>query len=87
MTRDEARAWYVNVLLDKIREDTYPSATQMSMIEEALAKTPQLIPDYLDVLLDKVADQRFPSIPMLQRIQEISEQLPKTAPQGASAEG
>jgi hypothetical protein len=79
MTRDEARAWYVNVLLDKIREDEYPSATHMSMVEEALAQTPQLIPDYLDVLLGKVADQRFPSIPMLQRIQEISEKLPQRA--------
>jgi hypothetical protein len=80
MTRDEARAWYVNVLLDRIREDEYPSATHMGMVEAALAQTPQLIPDYLDVLLDKVADQRFPSIPMLQRIQEISEKLPQRAP-------
>jgi len=78
MTRDEARAWYVNVLLDQIREDRYPSATQMSMVEQALEYTPQLIPDYLEVLLDKVNDERFPSIPMLHRIQEVSELLPKT---------
>lgn len=77
MTRDEARAWYVNVLLDKIREDPYPSATQMSMVEQALAQTPQLIPDYMDVLLEKVADEKYPSIPMLQRIQSVAEMLPR----------
>jgi hypothetical protein len=77
MTRDEARAWYVNVLLDKVREDKYPSATHMSMIEAALERMPQLIPDYMDVLLDKVADERFPSIPMLQRIQGVAEMLPR----------
>ena len=76
MTRDEARAWYVNVLLDKIRSDPYPSATQMTMVETAIVRTPELIPDYLDVLIDKVANDNFPSIPMLERIQRIGEQLP-----------
>ena len=76
MNKDEARAWYVTMLLDKIRQDPYPSATQMTMVEEAIVKTPQLIPDYLDALIEKCADERFPSIPMLQRIQRISEQLP-----------
>ena len=77
MTRDEARAWYVNVLLDKVRQDTYPSTTQMSMIEQALATSPQLIPDYLDALLDKVADDRFPSISLLERIAAVAEMLPQ----------
>src|SRR3954447_10512145 len=76
MNRDEARAWYVQMLLDKIREDPYPSATQMTMIEDAIAQTPQLIPDYLDVLIDKCANDRFPSIPMLQRIQRVAELIP-----------
>jgi hypothetical protein len=77
MTRDEARAWYVNVLLDKVREERYPSATHMTMIEEALASMPQLVPDYMDILLDKVANEKFPSVPMLQRIQGVAELLPK----------
>jgi hypothetical protein len=77
MTRDEARAWYANVLLDKIRRDPYPSATQMSMVEEALANQPDLIPEYMDVLLEKVADEPYPSIPMLQRIAGIAERLPR----------
>ncbi|MEA2294508.1 MAG: hypothetical protein QOE86_2147 [Solirubrobacteraceae bacterium] len=76
MNRDEARAWYVTTLLDKIRKDPYPSATQMSMVEAAVEKTPELIPEYLNVLIEKVSDDRFPSIPMLQRIQRVSEQLP-----------
>jgi hypothetical protein len=78
MMRDEARAWYVKILLDKIREDQYPSATHMSLIEAALEQTPQLIPDYMDALLDKVVDERFPSTDMLKRIARVAEQLPAT---------
>ena len=80
MTRDEARAWYVNVLLDQIREDPHPSSTHMSMVEQALETMPELVSDYLDILLDKVAGERFPSIPMLRRIQRVAELLPVSAP-------
>jgi hypothetical protein len=76
MNRDEARAWYVGQLLEKIREDPYPSATHMSLVEEALPSMPQFVPDYMDVLLEKVANERFPSTTMLKRIAEVAEQLP-----------
>jgi hypothetical protein len=76
MNRDEARAWYVNLLLERIRQDPHPSATHMSMVEEAVASTPQLIPQFLDVLIEKVADDRYPSIPMLQRIERVAQLLP-----------
>jgi hypothetical protein len=76
MNRDEARAWYVGHLLEKIREDPYPSSTQMSLVEEALAEMPQLVPDYMQVLLEKVANDRFPSTYMLKRIATVAEQLP-----------
>ena len=33
-TRDEAQGWLVQTLLDKIRSDPYPSATQMALIEK-----------------------------------------------------
>ena len=49
----------------------------MSMVEEALESTPQLIPLYMEALLEKVAEERFPSIPMLQRIQSVAEMLPR----------
>ena len=79
MTRDEAQGWLVNALLDKIRSDDYPSATQMNIIEEVIPR--EMIPDYIDVLIEKIADDDFPSIPMLQRIRRLAESLPATEPQ------
>ena len=55
MTQDQARAWYVNVLMDKIREDPHPSSTHMFMVEQALETMPELVPEYMEILLDKVA--------------------------------
>jgi len=79
MTRDEANGWLVEMLLDKIREDPYPSATQLSIIEEVIPS--QLVPDYLDVLIDKVGKDKFPSIPMLQRISRVASSLPVAEPE------
>jgi hypothetical protein len=78
MTRDQARFWYANVLMDKIREDTHPSSTHMSMVEHALEGMPELVPEYMEILLEKVGSERFPSIEMLKRIQRVAELLPKT---------
>ena len=74
MTRDEANGWLVEMLLDKVREDPYPSATQLSIIEQVIPQA--MVPDYLDVLIDKAAEDTFPSIPMLQRISRVAASLP-----------
>jgi hypothetical protein len=74
MTRDEANAQIADMLMEKVRGDRYPSATQMAMLEEILPR--DMVPDYLDVLLEKVAEDTVPSIPMLRRIQRVAAQLP-----------
>ena len=78
MTRDEARGWFVQLLLDKIRADRYPSATHMALIEESIPR--EMIEDYLEILVDKVADDSWPSVPMLRRIQRVAESLPRIEP-------
>ena len=75
MTRDEARGWFVQLLLDKVRSDPYPSATQLALIEESIPQ--EMIPDYLQVLMEKVEEDNIPSIPMLHRIQQMANKLPR----------
>ena len=76
MTRDEARGWLAQTLMEKVRNDRYPSATQLAIIEEVLPR--QMIPDYLEVLIDKAAQDNIPSIPLLRRISRIADSLPAT---------
>jgi hypothetical protein len=75
MNRDEAQARVVQMLMDKVRADPYPSATQMSIIEELL--TPELAADYVELLVEKAAKDNFPSIPMLRRISRVAATMPR----------
>ena len=74
MNSVEARAAYVRMLMDRVREARHPSVTHMALIEEALP--PQWIPDYVEILLQKVADDPNPSIPMLRRIRQLIDAAP-----------
>jgi hypothetical protein len=73
-TRDEVQEALARVLLQRVSQDKYPSATEMAMLERILP--PTLVRDYVNVLLKKVQADRTPSIPMLSRIGRIAEQLP-----------
>ena len=74
----EYRAKYLRTLLEHVRRDTYPSTTQMNIIEASLPA--QWIPEYLDILLEKIADDLYPSNPMLRRIAALVEQVPRQEP-------
>jgi hypothetical protein len=66
---------YVNLLLDRVREDVFPSPTQMDLLE-ATVRDPNQLVEYMEALMDKVEATRFPSISMLRRIQRIAAMLP-----------
>ena len=68
MNRIESRAVLAGVLLKRAREDRYPSATDMDLIEQIIP--PQLLPRYVEVLLDKLAQDQRPSISMIHRHQQ-----------------
>lgn len=70
---------YLEMLMARLREDTYPSVTQMDLVESLLP--PHEMDTYLDILLDKVEGDRYPSVSMLGRIQRLVAQLPQ--PQSA----
>ena len=73
-TRMEAQAFVSQLLLDHIRDDPYPSVTQMNILEQTIPL--DMVDEYLEILGDKVTASRFPSIPMLRRLQRIAESLP-----------
>jgi hypothetical protein len=75
MNREEAQAQFVEMLMDKVRADRYPSATHLSLIEESIPSA--MLGDYIELLVQKVAEDEFPSIPMLRRISRVAEELPR----------
>ena len=75
MNRDEAQGRLVQMLMDKVRSDPYPSSTHMAIIEQAIPR--EMLGDYLELLVGKAAQDEFPSIPMLRRISRLAESLPR----------
>jgi hypothetical protein len=69
------RERYVQILLDRIRAEPYPSYTQMDLLE-ATVTSPDQLAEYLEALMEKVETTRFPSLTMMRRIQRITSRLP-----------
>lgn len=66
---DDARAELVATLLEKVKEDPYPSTTMLDMIEELL--TDEEIPAYVVFLQERLRSDRFPSIPLMKRLKDL----------------
>ena len=60
----------LELLLDKVRDDPYPSVTMLDMIEQSLR--PDDVSEYTDILMEKVRAVQFPSLDHLQRLQRFA---------------
>lgn len=60
----------LQVLLEKIEGDTYPSVTMMDMVETIIRD--EDLPAYAEILLDKIRADRFPSMDMLRRVMTLA---------------
>jgi hypothetical protein len=66
----DVRQQLVDMLLNKVESDRFPSVTHMDLIEQLMG--PDERADYVQVLLDKIRHDRHPSIPMMRRILALS---------------
>jgi hypothetical protein len=66
----DVRAAMVELLISKLEQETYPSATTMNMLEELL--TPKDVPRYAEFLMNRIANDQYPSIPMMARLKKLA---------------
>jgi hypothetical protein len=64
------REQVLDLLLEKVENDRYPSSTMLDDIERIL--TPWRREDYAEVLMDKVRQDRYPSRAMVERLLRLS---------------
>jgi hypothetical protein len=60
----------LQVLLEKVEGDRFPSVTMLDMIETILR--PEDVERYTSMLLDKIRDDQFPSLDLLRRVQAFA---------------
>jgi hypothetical protein len=66
----DLHARYYAYLLDRIREDRYPSTDMIAMAELGMNEEERA--ELLDVLLEKMEADRYPSMPLLRRMARIA---------------
>jgi len=64
------REQVLDLLLEKVATDRYPSSAMLDDIEQLL--TPWRREDYAEVLMDKIRQDRYPSRAMIQRVVRLS---------------
>jgi hypothetical protein len=62
----DTRARVLDLLLEKVADDAYPSETMLDLIEELAL--PDDIPAYATVLMAKVSADTYPSTSMMRRL-------------------
>ena len=64
------REQVLDLLLEKVENDRYPSSTMLDDIERIL--TPWRREDYADVLMEKIRRDKYPSRAMIERVLRLS---------------
>jgi len=65
-----AQERYLAMLMERIRQDRYPSLQLMNRVEAAFW-TPDQVAEYVDLLLEKADESWYPSGQILDRIHRI----------------
>jgi hypothetical protein len=65
-----AQARYLAMLMERIRQDRYPSLQLMDRVEAAFWTSDQ-VAEYLDLLLEKADESWYPSKQILDRIHRV----------------
>jgi hypothetical protein len=68
--RNDLHAQIVDLFLDKVRDDPYPSTTHLDMLETMLRDDD--VEPYTDALMEKVRGDTFPSNDHLKRLMKFA---------------
>jgi hypothetical protein len=61
---------YYDILIERIRQDRYPSHQLLARIEGTMWTAEQIV-EYVDVLLDKIDESWYPSHQLLDRVDRV----------------
>lgn len=67
---DPLQQRYYNLLMERVRNDRFPSHQLLDRIEAAFS-TPDQVAEYVGMLLDKTDESWYPSHQILDRIERV----------------
>jgi len=69
LSPEQIQTALARVLLERVRQENYPSSTQMDWLEQIIP--PDLMREYVNVLLEKALSSRWPSVSIVRRLQRM----------------
>jgi len=63
---EQTRSALLDLLLSKVKDERYPSATTLDLLEQML--TEEELPAYAGVLMEKIAADTYPSASLMKRL-------------------
>jgi hypothetical protein len=66
----DVRREMLRLLLGKVADDPYPSATMLDLVEALLE--PDEVSAYAELLMQRIRRDNYPSIPLMQRVLALS---------------
>jgi hypothetical protein len=76
---DSTQQRYIDVLMERVRQDRYPSHQLLDRIEAALFTSEQ-VADYAELLLEKIDESWYPSGQLLNRMQRLLAFVAQSSP-------
>lgn len=70
MRAEDLRRRYENVLISRLRETKYPSATMLDQIEASITDR-KAAEEYVNELINRLEGDRYPSPPMVARVRTL----------------
>ena len=67
---NDVRQQLLDLLLDRVAEERFPSSTMLDIIEQLIA--PEDVEAYGAVLMSKIEDDTYPSMSLIRRVLALS---------------
>ncbi|QBR93301.1 hypothetical protein [Nocardioides euryhalodurans] len=68
-SQNDVRTQLLELLLDKVEQDQYPSSTMLDLIEELVS--PDEVEEYAGVLMAKLEGETYPSNSLIRRVMAL----------------
>jgi hypothetical protein len=66
---------YVQMLMERVKQDNYPSSSDLDRIERSMT-TGNELGEYLQFLFEKMAQSNPPSSQIMNRVERLLDQIP-----------
>jgi len=68
-SQNDVRTQLLELLLDKVEQDRYPSSTMLDLIEELVS--PDEVQEYAGILMAKLEGETYPSNSIIRRVMAL----------------